>query len=186
MSLPAEREVCYDDLYSIPNSMIGQIIDGDLIAMPRPTYRHSNVVSALEDEIGPSYRRGRNGPGGWIILFEPEIQFGKNILVPDLAGWKKEHLPSPPETNWCEVSPDWVCEVLSPSTIRIDRIKKMNIYAAYNVPYVWLIHPIDKTFEVFKLEHGRWILLSIHGENDKVRAEPFQEVEIDLNTLWWD
>ncbi len=180
------KKASYEDLYSIPDNMIGQIIDGELFAMPRPSFRHSNVASVMTYEISGPFQRGRGGPGGWIILYEPEICLDEDILVPDLAGWKKERLPRPPEKNYTTVPPDWICEVLSPATFRIDRIKKMRIYARFGVSYVWLVDPIAKTLEVFRLESERWLLLSAHSENDKVRAEPFQEIEIALEHLWWE
>jgi Uma2 family endonuclease len=186
MSVTALKEACYEDLYSVPDNMIGEIIDSELFAMPRPSFRHSNIATVISGEIWNPFQRGKGGPGGWIILYEPEICFGKNILVPDLAGWKKERLPKPPEKNYTTIPPDWVCEVLSPSTVRIDRIKKMRIYAKGGVSYSWLIDPAAKTLEIFRLESGRWILLGVHGENDIVRAEPFHEIEIALENLWWD
>ncbi|MGD9975395.1 MAG: Uma2 family endonuclease [Desulfatirhabdiaceae bacterium] len=186
MTATALTKATYDDLYTIPENRIGEIIDGELFATPRPSFRHSNVVSGITGEIIGPFRRGRDGPGGWIILYEPEICLGENILVPDLAGWKKERLSKPPEENYTTIVPDWICEVLSPGTVRIDRIRKMPIYAGFGVPHIWLIDPIAKTLEVYKLETGRWLLLSTDGDKDRVRAEPFQEIEIDLDYLWWD
>ncbi|MFH0998148.1 MAG: Uma2 family endonuclease [Pseudomonadota bacterium] len=186
MSETAFKKASYEDLYSIPDNMIGEIIDGELFAMPRPSFRHSNAVSGMMDEIRGPFQRGRGGPGGWMILYEPEICLGENILVPDLAGWKKERLPNPPVENYTKVSPDWVCEALSPGTVRIDRIRKMPIYAQFGISYAWLIDPVAKTLEIFRLESGRWILLSVHSENDNVRPEPFQEIEIPLQHLWWE
>lgn len=186
MSAPARKKAVYDDLYGIPENMIGEIIDGELIASPRPSGRHSNAASILGGEIIPPYRLGRGGPGGWIILDEPEIMFGEDLLVPDMAGWRRERFPGWPQENWFSVSPDWICEVLSPTTARKDRIKKMRIYATQNVQHVWLIDPIIKTLEAFKLESGKWVLQAAFAEDDKVRAEPFPEIEIELGNLWMD
>ncbi|MEW6267543.1 MAG: Uma2 family endonuclease [Thermodesulfobacteriota bacterium] len=186
MSVSAKRKAVYDDLYTLPENMTGEIIEGELFALPRPGYKHSTTASVLGSEIIPPYRFGKGGgPGGWIITIEPEVMFGENLLVPDLAGWKKERLPEPPKDNWTMVSPDWVCEILSPSTFRIDRVRKMPIYAAHVVPYLWLIDPVAKLLETFKLKDGAWMVLGNYAENDKVRVEPFQEVEIDLANLWW-
>jgi Uma2 family endonuclease len=185
MGAPAKREATYADLFDIPDHMIGEIINGELHSMPRPSPKHAMVVSSLGGEIVNPFSKGRGGPGGWIILFEPELLMGKNILVPDLAGWKKERLPNLPETNWIGVSPDWVCEVLSPSTVQIDKTKKMPIYANHNVRHVWLIDPIAKTLDVFKRLHGGgWELMGSFAENDSVMAEPFHEIEINLAGLW--
>ncbi len=184
MAQLAEKKATYDDLYHIPENMIGEIIDGELITTPRPAARHSHAASVLGFELGPPFQIGRNGPGGWVILYEIEIMLGENLLVPDLTGWRRERFPGLPKENWVSVSPDWVCEILSPSTVRVDKIRKMPVYARYEVPYCWLIDPVSKTLDVFKLESGKWVLQCAFVENDKVRAEPFQEVEIDLGNLW--
>ncbi|MBF0121592.1 MAG: Uma2 family endonuclease [Desulfobacterales bacterium] len=187
MLLPIKTNATYQDLYNIPENMIGEIIDGELYAMPRPSPKHSNAASIIEAEIVFPYRLGRGGPGGWIILVEPEIKFSEaksDTVVPDLAGWKKERMPELPETNWFSVPPDWLCEVLSPTTKRHDRKKKMPNYAKFGVQHVWLIEPIAKTLEVFRLESEKWLLLEFFSDDDKVRAEPFQEIEIDLKNLW--
>ena len=186
MSQIIKKNAEYEDLYNIPENMTGQIINGELVAMPRPSPKHSNAVSGIGFEIGPPYRFGRGGPGGWVILDEPEIRLGNDIFVPDLAGWKKERLPKFPKTNYISVPPDWICEVLSPSTEKADRAKKMPVYARFGISYIWLINPVEEILEVFKLDSGRWILLSVYSENDKLRAEPFQETEIDLQNLWFE
>jgi len=185
MAEGAKTKAVYDDLYSIPENMTGQIIDGELIVTPRPSRYHVYAASALGSELGPPYQFGRGGgPGGWIILIESEIKMGEDILVPDLAGWRKERFPSFEETNWISVPPDWVCEVLSPGTLRLDKIKKMRLYGQNGVKHFWLIDPIAKTLDVIRLESGRWMAAGCFVEDDKARAEPFQEIEIDLSNLW--
>ena len=185
MSDPAKKKAAYADLCSVPENLVGEIIDGELIATPRPLYRHGLAFSVLGAMIVPPYQFGRGGgPGGWWVLDEPEIHLGEHVLVPDLAGWKRERMPSLPETNWTGIAPDWVCEILSPGTFRLDRIQKMPIYAQFSVSFLWLIDPDHKVLETFRLELGRWSLLGTYLEDDKVRAEPFHEIEIDLNNLW--
>ncbi len=182
---PAKEKASYEDLYTLPENMTGEIVDGELTASPRPSPEHANVAFALSAEIGPPYRFGRGGPGGWIILFEPEIEFSKNdILVPSFAGWRRERFPGWPQVNWLSVAPDWICEILSPSTARNDRITKMNIYARHEVRYFWLIDPRDRTLEAFILESGRWVKMAGFSDYDKVRVEPFEEIEIDLSNFW--
>ena len=133
----------------------------------------------------PPYYLGQGGgPGGWIIIVEPEIGLGEHTMVPDLAGWKRERFPIEEDHNWISAAPDWVCEILSPNTFRTDKIKKMPIYAHHGVGYIWLIDPVAMTMDAFRLESGRWSLLASFSENDKVRAEPFQEIEINLGDLW--
>lgn len=184
MTEPARKRATYNDLYSIPENMIGEIINGDLIVSPRPSRKHGYTASIIGNELGPPYNMGRGGPGGWIIIGEPEISFSDNILVPDLAGWRKERFPESEDHNWISVSPDWVCEIVSQRSVRIDRVKKMGIYAQHRVGYYWIVDPTTKTLETLKNEAGRWLILGTYAEDDKVRAEPFQGVEIDLNSLW--
>jgi Uma2 family endonuclease len=185
MSEPAKKKANYDDLFNIPENMTGEIINGELVVTPRPSKGHALASSYLGGEVIPPYCHGRGGgPGGWVILDEPEIKFGENIIVPDLAGWRRERFPVNEEQNWVSVCPNWICEVLSHSTARMDRVQKMRIFAKHEVGHVWLLDPVLMTLEVFRLESGRWSLLDAFSENDKVRAEPFQEIEIDLNVLW--
>lgn len=184
MGEPAKKRATYDDLYTIPDNMVGEIVDGELHAMPRPSPKHAKAASDLSGIVISSYRFGRGGPGGWIILYEPEIQLGEHTLVPDIAGWKKERFPLHVETNWIEVVPDWLCEVLSPGTMRLDKTKKMPIYAEYGVRHIWLVNPMEKTLDVFKLVSGGWMVSNSFVEDDRVIAEPFQEIEIDLAEIW--
>jgi len=185
MTDPARRRAVYEDLFEIPQNMTGEIINGELIVTPRPSRAHTIVASRLGGEILPPYDFGRGGgPGGWIIIVEPEISFGEDVLVPDLAGWKKERFPIEEPHNWISVAPDWVCEILSPSTARVDRIEKMPIYSQHHVAYAWLIDPILKTLEVYRLEPGIWIGVGAWAKSAKVRAEPFPELELDLGMLW--
>jgi len=185
VSEPARRRrAVYEDLFDIPGNMTGEIINGNLYATPRPSRKHVYAVSVLGDEIGSPYRAGRGGPGGWIILIEPEIAFGRDIIVPDLAGWKKERFPIEEPNNWISVAPDWVCEILSPSTSQVDRTEKMPVYAQHQVSHAWLIDPMLRTLEVFKLESDRWMVLGAYAKAAKVSVEPFVEIGLDLSVLW--
>jgi Uma2 family endonuclease len=185
MSELAKKKATYEDLYSIPENMTGEIINGELIVTPRPAPKHIRTASVLGSKIMPPYDFGEGGgPGGWIFLIEVEVQLGEHTVVPDLAGWKKERFPKNLEHNYISVAPDWVCEILSPSTFRADKVKKMPIYAHYGVGHIWLIDPVAMTMDAFRLESGKWVLLGSFSENDKVRADPFQEIEIHLEDLW--
>lgn len=184
MNEPAKKIATYDDLCGLPDTMVGEIIDGEVIASPRPSRSHGHTASILGGEIVPPYFAGRGGPGGWIIIDEPEIAFGDDIIVPDLAGWKKERFPAIEEHNWIEVIPDWVCEIVSPSSSRMDRVKKMGIYARHGCPYYWIIDPSGKTLEVFENNQGTWMVIGSYGGDDLVRALPFKEIAIDLRLLW--
>ena len=184
MSESAKKRATYEDLYDLPEDMTGEIIDGELILTPKPSTQHSNTAFTLSSRLGPPYRFGEGGPGGWIILVKHEIMLGEHLLVPDFAGWRKGRFPGVPKENWLSIAPDWVCEILSPSTARVDRVRKMPLYAAHGIPHLWLIDPFAKTLEVFRLQSGKWVMLAAFAEDDKVRTEPFQEIEIDLANLW--
>ena len=185
MADTAKKKATYEDLFSIPDNMTGEIIGGELFATPRPSRKHVYSSSALVAEVLPPYQFGEGGgPGGWVILIEPEVGFGEDILVPDLAGWKEEKYPDEEPHNWISVAPDWVCEVLSPSTQRLVKMEKMAIYARHGVAHVWLIDPIAKTLDVFRLKAGEWVVAGLYVEGAKVRAEPFTEIEINLDDLW--
>jgi Uma2 family endonuclease len=176
----AKKRATYEDLYAIPENTIGEIIDGELVVTPRPSPDHAHATSVLSAEIGPAYALGRGGgPGGWIILYEPEIMFATRgtPLVPDLVGWRKERFVRSREHNWIDAIPDWICEVLSPGTAKKDRFTKMAIYGeSPGVKHVWLVDPLNKTLEVFgRGESGAWCTLSFFAENETVRAEPFPE-----------
>jgi Uma2 family endonuclease len=183
---PLDRPATYDDLMKVPDIMVAEIVDGELHASPRPAIRHSNVTSSLGVFIGGPFHHGRGGPGGWWILFEPELHFGSNVLVPDLAGWRRTRSPQLPGKAFATIVPDWVCEVLSPSTASLDRVKKLAIYAREQVPHAWLIDPASQTLEVLRLEAGRWTILATHAGSDVVRAEPFTDIELELASLWAD
>lgn len=176
----------YADLLAVPDELIAQIVDGELITSPHPSLEHSRATSILGDDLSGPFDRGRGGPGGWWILFEPELHLVSDILVPDLAGWRRSRVPHLKPGPYLEVAPDWVCEVLSPSTRGVDRVRKMPIYLREKVTHLWFIDPQAFTLEVFRadLAQGRWVLWNTFAGDDKVRAEPFEAVELELSALW--
>jgi len=177
-------ESLHEQFMKLPETVIGEILSGELHVSPRPAPKHALASSTIGGEIIGPFNHGRGGPGGWLILFEPEIHLESNILVPDLAGWKRDVLPKIPDEAFFTTAPDWVCEVLSPGTAAIDRVKKMPLYAQYGVGHAWLVDPIAKTLEVFRLENERWVFLKSFANDDRVRAEPFDAIEIELGFLW--
>lgn len=187
MPRPVRKPARYEDLFTIPANTTGQIVAGELIVTPRPSRQHVKAATALGSELTFPFDFGRGGPGGWVILVEPEIQLGGHILVPDLAGWRKERFPVAEDHNWISAIPDWICEIISPNTVRLDRITKMSIYGDHGVPHVWLVDPVAKTLEVFGLEPSKgWLTLGLYAENQAIRAEPFQDAEIALEHLWME
>jgi len=127
---------------------------------------------------------GDGGPGGWWILDEPELHLTEDVVVPDMAGWKRERMPAPPQEVFFTLTPDWVCEVLSPSTSRFDRTRKLPVYARVGVPHLWLLDPLAETLEVYRLQSEHWVLLATHGGDDVINAEPFEAATIDLKRMW--
>jgi len=184
MASPVKRRATYDDLLQVPPHRVAEILDGDLHVSPRPASRHALAASVLGSDLGPPFHHGRGGPGGWWILFEPELHFGEDVLVPDLAGWRRERMPEFPDTAAFTLAPDWVCEVVSPGTERLDRAKKMPVYAREQVSHLWLVNPVARTLEVYRLAEGRWLLVGTHEGAARVRPEPFHAVELDLAPLW--
>jgi Uma2 family endonuclease len=187
MNEPAHSLATYQDVLDAPEHLVAEILDGELYLSPRPAGPHSAAASAVGEELGPPFKRGRGGPGGWLILDEPELHFADNVVVPDLAGWRRERLPSVGvDQAWFDLAPDWLCEVLSPSTRRLDRARKLPLYAREGVKHLWLVDPHARMLEVFRLESGKWMLLATYFDDDKVRAEPFDAIELELGILWAD
>ena len=184
MNLPLERPATYEDLCQVPDRFVAQIVHGQLIVQPRPAPKHARASSAVGAKLFPSFDESDNGPGGWWILDEPELHLGYDILVPDLAGWKRERMPALPETAYFELPPDWVCEVLSPSTAKMDRVDKLGIYANHGVAHAWLVDPDAHTLEVFTLTEGRWRRDAALKDDGAVSVVPFDAISFGLGTLW--
>lgn len=180
----ARKPATYQDVLDAPRGLVAEILDGELHTQPRPAAPHAEAASVLGMDLGGPFHRGRGGPGGWIILYEPELHLRDDILVPDLGGWRRERLPAVPDAAFFELAPDWACEVLSPSTALIDRRQKLPIYARERVPHIWLVDPKAKSMEVFRLDAESYRLVAVHGEADVVRLEPFEAVELTLSALW--
>jgi Uma2 family endonuclease len=178
------RKATSADLEQLPPDVVGEIIDGKLYVGPRPAFPHAEAASLLGAELIGPFHRGRGGPGGWRIVHEPNLRMDEDVLVPDLAGWRRERLPEPPRTGPVTLAPDWVCEVLSPSTAAHDRSLKLPVYAHEGVRHVWLVDPQLHTLEVFRLEGSRYTLLVTHVGSARVRAEPFEAIELELGALW--
>ncbi len=174
----------YEQLCALPENLVGEIIHGTLIASPRPRMRHGKVSSRLGGLLGGPFDFGPSGPGGWWLLDEPEIHFGSDVVVPDLAGWRRERLATIPDVAFMTLAPDWICEVLSPSTEVIDRGSKMPIYAHASVGHAWLIDPMERLLEVHTLERRAWRQTALHRGGASVRAAPFEALELALSSLW--
>ena len=175
----------YQDVLDAPAHTVAQVIDGVLHTMPRPAIRHALAGSGLM-QLSGLFQFGCGGPGGWWILYEPELHLDDDILVPDLAGWRRERLPVMPDDAYFTLAPDWVCEILSPSTRKIDLGPKRDIYAREGVRHLWLVDPEVRSLEAFALRSGEWVSLGMLEGNDPVSLPPFEAVSFPLSTLWGD
>lgn len=163
----------------------GEIIEGVLYTMTRPRGPHQSVEAEVVADLVAPFRRGRGGPGGWWILPEPGIELsGTPEIAPGIAGWRRERLPSLPEDASIAISPDWVCEILSPSTRRHNLLVKKPYYARVGVPHHWLIDLAARTVTAYQLEKGRWVELGVWGDETDARIDPFAEVPLDIAS-WW-
>jgi Uma2 family endonuclease len=181
---PLKYDATYADLVAVPENFVAEILAGELYAFPRPALPHAHAASVLGMLLGGPFHFGVDGPGGWLILDEPELHFGTDVVVPDLAGWRRERMPAVPDTAFATLAPDWLCEVMSPSTESIDRGKKLKIYAREGVGHVWLLNPVLHALEIWRLESRRWSLAVTYEGSDRVRAEPFEAIELELGALW--
>ena len=171
----ARRKATYDDLLKVPEPLVAEIIDGELLTSPRPASPHALAASGIGSILFDAFNRppgDRSAPGGWWILDEPELHFGDDVLVlvPDLAGWRRERMPAFPDTAAFTDAPDWVCEVISKSTARIDRGQKMRIYGRERVAHLWIVDPIVRTLEIYRLIDDQWMVAATYGGSDPVRA----------------
>lgn len=175
-----------EDLEDLPVGWVGEIVEEELMASPRPAMGHGYAASALGGVLMEPFAWGRGGPGGWCLIHEPELHLGRDVLVPDWAGWRREHLPRPfaPDEPFTTLAPDWVCEVLSPSTATFDRERKLPRYHREGVAHVWLIEPRRRQLTVFRRGASRWRRVATHEGDARVRAEPFEAVEVELGRLW--
>jgi len=186
MSHAANRKSLYDAIEALPERVTGELIAGQLHTQPRPAGRHVGAASVLGMRLGGPYHLGTGGPGGWWILIEPEIHFLRDteVLVPDLAAWRRERMPELPADQRFEVVPDWVCEILSPATASKDRELKMPVYARYGVAHAWLVDPATRVLEAYTLRDGRWALEARFEAQQTVEAAPFEAARFRVEDLW--
>lgn len=187
MAPPVRTPATYEDVRAASPHVVAELIDGVLHASPRPAGPHAAVTTAMLTRYLPSLAgAGRGSTAGWLFLIEPELHLGHDVLVPDLAGWRRTRLPAVPDAPYLTLAPDWVCEVLSPSTEKLDRARKLPRYAAAGVGHAWLLHPGHRTLEVLRRVEGAWLTVAVLEDDARARVEPFAEVELDLGAVWAD
>ena len=177
------RRATYQDVLDASPHLVAEVINGTLYTHPRPASRHARAASALGGKIGNPFDYDAGGPGGWWIIDEPELHLAEEILVPGLAGWRRERMPEFPDTAYFTLAPDWVCEVLSPSTRKVDRLEKRPIYAREGIGHLWLIGPTDRTLEAFELHEGQWLLIASAKDDEPVSIRPFDAITFSLGDL---
>ena len=180
----ASPQATYQDVLDAPPHMVAEIVSGKLYTQPRPASPHAFAGSGLGGIVSQAFQYGRGGPGGWWILFEPELHLGEDILVPDIAGWRRERMPVYPITAYFTLVPDWVCEVLSPSTRKLDLGGKRAVYAREGVGFLWLIDPDARSLEAFELRGAEWVLIDALFDDAPVSLPPFEAISFNLGDLW--
>jgi Uma2 family endonuclease len=183
MPEPVMNPATYADLEAVPPHLVAEILDGTLVTHPRPAARHGAAVTTLTVELAGPFQRGRGGPGGWIFIVEPELHLGPHVVVPDLAGWRCERMPVVPDTASIELVPDWVCEILSPSTEATDRGRKRRIYASYGLQHYWLLSLSKRQLEAYELRDGKFSLIETFEDDAMVDAPPFGAAPFALSLL---
>lgn len=176
------RGATYADIEKLPEGVNGELFGDELFVSPRPAPHHALAISQLLLQVGQA---GTSGPDRrWQLLVEPELHINGDVLVPDLAAWRVDTLPRLPDKAFIDVAPDWVCEAASPSTARLDRIYKMPRYAKMGTSHLWLVDPASRIIEAFRLQGGLWVLAGNFFDDERVRIEPFNALELDLSRLW--
>ena len=183
MAEPAKRNATFQDIEDVPPNLVGEIIFGSLYTHPRPAPPHVTAGGALQIELGGPFQKGRSGPGGWILVPGPELRLGPHAISPVIVGWRRERLPHLPQTAYYDVVPDWICEILSPSTAANDRGPKRRIYTTYGVRHLWHLDPVAKLLEVFELRQDHWVLFESFQDGDTVKAPPFDAVPFQMSDL---
>jgi Uma2 family endonuclease len=182
----AKKHTLYEQLENLPEGLTGEILNGQLHTQPRPAGLHALVESNLQIEVGGPFGKGRGGPGGWWIIVEPELHFIRDteVLVPDIAGWRRDRMPQVPAEHRFEIVPDWICEVLSPSTESKDREIKMPIYAHFGVANAWLVNLKSRTLEAYTLIAEQWENILIAERDQILTIPPFEAIRLELSSLW--
>jgi Uma2 family endonuclease len=187
MASPQRKSATYADLLALPAETRAEVLGGQIVVSPSPLPRHSKAQGSARRFLGGPFDDddGHGGPGGWWIFVEVDVKLGPHDIVrPDLAGWRRERLPNPGSVRPIEVVPDWVCEVLSPSTAAYDRILKRRLYASSRIPYYWLIDPELRALEALQLREESWVELGVYDDTAKARIAPFDAIELEVGRLF--
>jgi Uma2 family endonuclease len=184
MGAPSLKKATYADVLAAPPHVVAELIEGVLETHPRPVPKHAIAAIELGSALSGPFRKGRGGPGGWLFMSEPELHFGADVVVPDIAAWRRERMPAAPDEPFITLPPDWLCEILSPSTEMLDRNVKRRIYAQAGVAYLWLLDPRTRSLEAFQLVADKWLLLGVAEADEPVSFAPFDAISFPLSDLF--
>ncbi|MBI4957510.1 MAG: Uma2 family endonuclease [Myxococcales bacterium] len=179
-----------EDLLAIPEQeRFHEVLDGELVRKAMPSAKHGSTQLATSQLLRPYNRRpgGKGGPGGWWFAAETEVALAPDqIFRPDVAGWRRERLPELPAEGPVAVRPDWVCEILSPSHVRNDTVRKLRAYHHHQIPHYWIIDPVEETLTVHRFTEGGYLLVLAAERGERVRAEPFDAIDLQVGVLFGD
>jgi len=187
--MQAGKLATYEDLLALADGQRAEVIGGIMVFPPSPLPRHGRAQRVVGHVIGGAFDDddGRGGPGGWWILPEVDVQLGPHDIVkPDVAGWRRERLPDPWDVRPIGVVPDWICEVLSPSNVADDRVRKRQLYARFGVAFYWLLDPLARTLEALRLDaaSGVWIEIGSYDDASVARVNPFEAIELEVGRFF--
>jgi Uma2 family endonuclease len=186
MSAPARKQATWEDLLRTPDDgRVYEVLDGQIEGLPRPLPRHGRAQARLAGQLSGPFDPGEGGPGGWWLLIEPEVRLAVHqIVVPDMVGWRRERMPSLPDARPIDLVPDWIAEVVSPSDVGRDRVRKANLYLAAGLPFYWIVDPAERTLEAYAAHEGSWLRLGGWTDGDTPRVPPFEAVALDVGSLF--
>jgi Uma2 family endonuclease len=181
VSAPAKTLATYAELLALPEDVRGEIIGGEVVVQPSPTPLHQSTIGEIYAELRNPFQRGRGGPGGWWLIQDVDVEFGPHdVCRPDISGWKKERVATFPSDRPVRHRPDWVCEGLSPRTALRDQGDKRAIYQRAEVPWYWLVDPLNRTLSVLRLVVDGYVVEQVAGDQGVIALPPFEAVPIDL------
>lgn len=188
MSDTAHRLATFADMATLEaEGRCIELVGGGIVDKASPSAAHADAQGALAALLRPRFHRqdGDEPPGGWWILPEVDIAFGlHDVLRPDVAGWRRARVPVRPSSYPVDVSPDWVCEVLSPSTAHRDLGVKREIYHRHEVAHYWVVDVEKQILLVYRREPAGYTLVLSAGPGERVRAEPFDACSLDMDELF--
>jgi Uma2 family endonuclease len=183
---PSMKPPTLADLDALPPGIVGEIIEGVLYTMTKPRMRHQRTATRIGGKLSDPFDAGPGGPGGWWIVNEPGIELPNDTkeISPDVAGWRRERMPEMPGDEPIRVVPDWLCEILSPTTRRHDLLRKQPYYAKVGVPFMWLIDLDARVLTAYRLEGTAWLTVGTYSEETEARIAPFDAVPLNVAS-WW-